>query len=154
MHRKSTIRGTSLVAGLCLLTSAHGIALADDDDRSDMAKYREVVMEGLGSHTGALAMIFSGRVDLPDQLQAHADAIAAAGQQIGTLFPAGSEGGEALPLIWEEPEEFQARVAKVEEATAGIAAAAKSGDRKTLAQAFKALGESCKGCHDRYREED
>ena len=63
---------------------------------------------------------------------------------------------EARPTlkIWEEPEKFEAAVAKAEKATAELRDAAASGDRKIIVGAFKVLGESCKGCLESYREDD
>jgi cytochrome c556 len=119
-------------------------------------KYRHAVMDAMAGHTGAFSMIAFGMVDHPEYLQSHANALADAGAQLKVLFPQGSGDGEthALPAIWEEPEKFEAAVAKAEKATAELRDAAASGDRKIIVGAFKALGESCKGCHERYREDD
>ncbi|MGI9309314.1 MAG: c-type cytochrome [Gammaproteobacteria bacterium] len=118
-------------------------------------KYRHQVMEALGHHVGALSLIFTGKADYPDHLQAHADAIAAAGAQIKDIFPEGSgvENSEALPAVWEKPDEFAAAVAASEEATAALAKAVSTGDRKAIGGAFKKMGETCKGCHEGFREE-
>ena len=122
----------------------------------DAYDYRHSVMESLGSHAHAFFLIFAGKVDHSDQMATHADAIAAVGAEISTLFPAGSnvDGSHALPLIWQEPEQFSEAVQNAETATAGLAAAVTSGDRQAIAQGFRTLGEACKGCHDRYREDD
>jgi cytochrome c556 len=122
----------------------------------DAYDYRHAVMESLGSHAHAFFLIFAGKVDQRDQMATHADAIAAVGAEISTLFPPGSsvDDSHALPLIWEEPEQFSEVVENAETATAGFAAAVATGDQKTIAAGFKALGEACKGCHDRYRADD
>ncbi len=119
-------------------------------------KFRHAVMQAMAGHTGAFSMIAFGMVDHPEYLQSHANALADAGAQLKVLFPEGSGEGEthALSAIWEEPEEFRAAVAKAEKATAELRDAAAGGDRKTIVSAFKTLGESCKGCHERYREDD
>ncbi len=119
-------------------------------------KYRHAVMGTLAGHTSAFSMIAFGMVDHPEFLQSHANALADAGAQLKMLFPAGSGEGEthALPAIWEEPEKFAAAIDNAEKATANLRDAAASGDRKTIVSAFKALGQSCKGCHESYREDD
>ena len=119
-------------------------------------KYRHAVMDAMAGHTGAFSMIAFGMVDHPEYLQSHANALADAGAELKNLFPKGSGEGEthALPAIWEEPEKFSAAVAKAEKATAELRDAAASGDRKTIVSAFKTLGESCKGCHESFREDD
>jgi cytochrome c556 len=118
------------------------------------AKYRHDVMEAMASHFAALAAIFTGRVDRPGQLQAHAEALAMTAAMTGSLFPAGSEGGAALPLAFEEPEGIQRGADNIAAATAALAAAAASGDKGAIAKAFKEAGDGCKGCHDRYKAED
>ena len=122
----------------------------------DAYDYRRSVMKSLGSHTHAFFLIFSGKVDQPTQMSTHANAISAIGAEISTLFPAGSnvDNSSALPLIWEEPEQFSEVAQNAKIATAGLAAAVASGDRQAVAQGFRALGNACKGCHDRYREDD
>ena len=140
-----------IAAATLLLVSQAGYA---EDDESYEAKYRQTVMAAMGSSFGAIAYIFTNRVDRPDQLQANADALAASASLTATLFPAGSEGGDALPLIWEEPEQLAEASQKAADATAALAAAAASGDKAAVAKAFKAAGETCKNCHERYKEED
>lgn len=122
----------------------------------DAYDYRHSVMESLGSHTHAFFLLFAGKVDQRDQMGTHANAIAAVGAEIGTLFPPGSsvDDSHALPLIWEEPDQFSEAVQNAETATAGFAAAVATGNQKTIAEGFKALGEACKGCHDRFRADD
>lgn len=122
----------------------------------DAYDYRHSVMKSLGSHAHAFFLIFSGKVDQPNQMATHANAIAAVGAEISTLFPPGSnvDDSHALSLIWEEPEQFSEVAQNAEIATAGLAAAVASGDQQAVAQGFKVLGDACKGCHDRYREDD
>jgi cytochrome c556 len=139
-----------------LLLLAVAMPAGAETSAENAIKYRHAVMEAMAGHTSAFSMIAFGMVDHPEFLQSHANALADAGAQLTMLFPEGSGGGEtdALPAIWEEPEKFGAAVAKAEKATAELRDAAASGDRKSIVSAFKALGQSCKGCHESYREED
>lgn len=146
---------TSTLPTLLLLLALTAPAGAETSSENAI-KYRHAVMEAMAGHTSAFSMIAFGMVDHPEFLQSHANALADAGAQLTMLFPEGSGEGEthALPAIWEEPEKFGAAVAKAEKATAELRDAAASGDRKSIVSAFKALGQSCKGCHESYREED
>jgi cytochrome c556 len=139
-----------------LLLLALAVPAGAETSSENAIKYRHAVMEAMAGHTSAFSMIAFGMVDHPEFLQSHANALADAGAQLTMLFPEGSGEGEthALPAIWEEPEKFSAAVAKAEKATAELRDAAASGDRKAIVSAFKALGQSCKGCHESYREED
>ena len=129
-------------------------AFADGDSDNPAAAYRHEVMEALGSNTSALVDVLTGKVDAPEHLAVHANTLAQTATLIGDLFPAGSEGGHALPIIWEEPDKVAAASQASVDATAALAAAVESGDRGAAMQAFRDVGESCKGCHERYKEED
>lgn len=129
-------------------------AVNADPGESNEAKYRHSVMEAIGHQFGAIATIFTRRVDRQDELVVHAEALALTASLTAGLFPEGSEGGHALPLIWEEPEKVAAAAEENARATAALAEAARSGDQAAIGKAFKDVGASCKACHERYKEED
>jgi len=140
----------SILASL-VVTQAHA---AGHNKLDPNIKYRQDVMEAMSHHFAALAAIFTGRVERPGALKVHADALAATAALTGSLFPEGSEGGDALPRVWEEPDGIQFGANKIKESTANLAAAIAEGDRGTIAKAFKEAGDGCKGCHERYKAED
>jgi cytochrome c556 len=69
------------------------------------------------------------------------------------MFKEGSIVGDskALPLIWENWEDFKARFDHDAEAAARMLAAAQSGDTAAYGAAFQEIGQSCGGCHMTYR---
>ena len=119
----------------------------------DVAEYRHLMMESIGAHMKSANMILRGQLDNWDHLQVHAEALRELGDIMPSLFTEGSEGGEALEVIWEEPEEFSKRVVTFQDAASSFASAATGDDRAAVGEAFGQVGRSCKGCHDRYREE-
>ena len=98
-------------------------------------------------------MIVRGLIEARGQLVNHARGIANNTTELNHIFPKGSNvvDSEALPLIWEEPEEFAAAIAKVQDAAAAFVEAAERGDSETTSGAFRNLGMACRGCHDRFR---
>ena len=114
--------------------------------------YREHTMEAIGGHMQALSDILRGKVRHEDHLSVHAAALASLAEIAPMLFLPGSGDGEteALPAIWENPEDFAERLAAFSEAANGLRAAAETGD--DVAAATQKLGQACKGCHDNYRE--
>ena len=71
------------------------------------------------------------------------------------FFPEGStqSPSEALPEIWENFEDFKARAAANANAADDLANLARSGaDTSALTNGFKALGKTCKDCHNDYKE--
>ncbi len=135
------------LAGAAVLVTALPCAASQGD-----IDYRHHTMEAIGGHMQSLFDILRGKVDHSDHLSVHATALASLAEITPTLFPAGSGGDDtdALPAIWENPEDFAERLDAFKEAGAGLRAAAESGgDVRAAAQQ---LGQACKGCHDNYRK--
>lgn len=114
------------------------------------AEYRHHTMEAVGGHMQAMVDILKQKVPHTSHLALHANAMADLASIADTLFPEGSEGGEALPAIWADPEDFAERLADFQEAATGLKGAVGG---EGFGPAFQKLGQSCKSCHDDYREE-
>lgn len=128
-----------------------GTVVADPEAE---AKYRHDVMEAIGGHMSSMGVILRNGIHGEDLL-AHAEAISAMAKIAPNIFPEGSKTAEsdALDAIWEDPEGFNEALEKFGEAADGMAVAAKTGDMGKIGAAIKALGGSCKGCHDNYSAE-
>lgn len=63
-------------------------------------------------------------------------------------------GTKALPAIWENPEDFSARIEQFQAATTALEASAAANDRAAFAEALASTKAACKACHDSYRVED
>jgi cytochrome c556 len=113
-------------------------------------------MDAMAAHVSAFVLINFGKVDQQEYLKSHANALADLGAQGKVLFPAGTDTGDtnALPLIWKEQEQFNKLMAQLETSSAKLRDAVAANDKPGTAAAFKTLGESCKGCHDRYQKKD
>lgn len=134
-------------------------ALAQDAGApKDLVEYRQAVMSSLGAHTGAVARIIKGQVDV-DHLMLHAEAIAATAPALDDIWWDNSryedyEETNALPEIWEQPDDFQSKVDRLQSAARDFVDAVGTGERGRILEGFKALGDSCGGCHDDYRYEE
>jgi cytochrome c556 len=69
------------------------------------------------------------------------------------LFREGStaSNSKALPLIWENWEDFKARFDEDAKHAAEAVAAAKANDAAAYGAALQAIGQSCSSCHQMYR---
>ena len=145
----------SPLACIALLTFLASPPLAADDaaDHEGAAKYRHHTMQAIGGHMQAIVDILRRHVPHTNHLPIHTGALAALAEITPTLFPPGSDGPgtEALPAIWENPEDFAKRVSAFREAAAALDEVAGSGG--ALGPAVKRVGQTCKGCHDEYRAE-
>lgn len=138
--------GSLKLLGLGLVLAALP-ASADDG----AAEYREHVMEAIGGHMQSMADIVRGKVDHQDHFALHANAMADLAGIAGTLFPDGSQGGDALPAIWQNSDDFAEKIRDFESAAGALKAAVDGGDN--VGRAFQNLGQACKSCHDNYRDD-
>lgn len=60
----------------------------------------------------------------------------------------------AKPEVWKQPAQFKAGQAAMAENTAKLVKVASGEDVKAIRAQWQALGQTCKGCHDKFREED
>ena len=142
----SAKRLAGVLAGVTVLLGS-GVLASEDD-----VNYRQHAMSAVGGHMQAVGEILRGNVPHTEHMQGHADALAALAQMAPALFAEGTEGGDSLPAIWENAEDFQAKLTAFKEAADGLKAAVAEGSgRMGLGRAAQALGGACKGCHDDYR---
>ncbi|MFN3547676.1 MAG: c-type cytochrome [Mesorhizobium sp.] len=118
------------------------------------AEDREAMMKSFGGALGQLGPIAKG--EQPFDAAAVAAAIEALNTNamkfdVAALFPAGSgEGTDALPAIWENLADFEAKAEKFKADVAGIAANPPA-DQAALGAALGAIGGNCAACHQTYR---
>ncbi len=138
-------------AAMALAVTAVPVSTVLGAEAEDLIKYRKNVMKVLGGHTGSLFAIAGSKAGDASHMEAHVRGLSAAAMMIKDVFPPESAEGETAtkPEAWSDAEGFAAAVNKLEEAAAGVQGAFDSnGD---MGAALKALGGSCKGCHDDYR---
>lgn len=143
---------------LPLLLSS-GVSFAGEPSAAHTVEYRHLYFESMARHMKSSAMIVKGEVARPGDLAGHAQSIASLATALPDLFPAGTGPDafpktEALPVIWEKPDEFKAKAATFAERAQAFAAAATAGDADAAKGAFFALGKSCGDCHDTFRKDN
>ena len=157
MNKFATAGAAALAAGLINLgllapATAEEVPL---EKVEQAIKYRQNVMGTMAGLLGtAIGQLRDGFGYGPD-LNAVAAGLAAVTKDIPALFPEGTDVGEtkAKAGIWSDADGFAAKSKDAEEAAAAFAEAVSSGDKKAMLGAFKAVGDSCKGCHEKYRAE-
>ena len=81
-------------------------------------------------------------------------AVAFAALQLDEAFPAGSDQGgvtDALPAIWENPDDFKAKLRDFQLAANALRIATVGGDQDTIKREFDHVRNTCKACHQDYR---
>ena len=92
-------------------------------------------------------------------IAANAAVVNAQAAQVTRWFPKGSgpEAGfktKAKPAIWAEPAKFAAAGTKLQTEAAKLQAFASAGNLDGVKTQVRAVGGSCKSCHEPYRAED
>jgi cytochrome c556 len=140
--------GVAVTLGCLLLWPA--LALADEA----LIDYRKGVMRAVGGHLAATTAVVVDGVDQSARLAFHTGALVHLLTDVPDLFPEGSDFGEtaALPSIWEQFATFTERSAASLEAAQALHVAVESGDVSEVSQRFRALGQSCRACHQDFRQ--
>ena len=148
------MKKTALLATCCtLLVTTPG--LIAEPIAEDLVAYRKAVMSSIGGHIGAISSMLRRKVDY-QHMETQTKALDLSVSLIEDIFPAASAAGEteALAAIWEQQEEFAAAISATQEASGKFLAAVSAGDPGEIGQSFGALAQTCKGCHDNFRQAD
>lgn len=92
-------------------------------------------------------------------IRSAASTINALAPKVATWFPAGTSPADglktdALQTVWTRRDEFNQAAAKLVAESGKFHALAQTGNMAALGEGMKALGSACKGCHDKFREEE
>jgi cytochrome c556 len=145
------------IAALTLALQMGGTTMAPAQDAGSPAaaiEKRQAAMKKVGGASRTINGMVRGTAPYDGAAAAEAfRTMNEVAKVYGGYFPQGSESGgdtEALPAIWENKADFEAKLAKFASDTAAAAAAATQGE-----DAFKAaarqVGENCGSCHKAYR---
>ena len=136
------------------LFAAAALTLAVSASIAGPVEDRVAMMKGFGGALGQLGPIAKGEKPFDAAaVNAAIEALNANAMKydVAALFPAGSgEGTDALPAIWENLADFEAKVVKFKADVAGIAANPPA-DQAALGAALGVIGGNCGACHQTYR---
>ena len=118
----------------------------------DAIKYRQSAMFIQGQHVGRLGAMAAGRVPYDAAVAvSNAEVVAQISRLPWAGFGPGTEGGKAKPDIWKEQAKFKELSERLMGDTDKLLIAAKAGNLDALKTAMGAVGETCKTCHDTFR---
>ena len=122
--------------------------------QEDPVKARQDLMEEIGDAAKVVGPMLQGKAPFDAAKAKSAMEVMAKNADVfPTYFPEGSTTGdtEALPAIWANFADFEARADKLSTDAAAAAAAADQGEDAFKAAAGAAFA-NCKGCHEQYRK--
>ena len=118
----------------------------------DAIKYRQGALAVMGAHFGRLGAMANGKAPFDAKAaQDSADIVLYVSKLPWAGFGPGTEGGKAKPEVWKEQPKFQDLTQKMQAEVVKLEAAAKTGNLDNLKAAFGPAANSCKSCHDSYR---
>jgi len=117
-------------------------------------KERQDHFKKMGDAAKPVGAMFKGEADFDlAKVQAALKVMQEKAPILPTLFPDDTKTGgdtEALPIIWQEKADFEARFKKLGEAAK--AAEASITDEETFPDTWKEVMGNCSGCHKKFRK--
>ncbi|MFU7529210.1 c-type cytochrome [Qipengyuania sp. ASV99] len=148
-----------LIPLLAVLAGCGGETTAPAGDAPPVLAERHDNFEAISDNFKAIRAQLEGESPDLAAIEAAAIDINQRAERISGHFPEGTgrDAGwdtEALPTIWEKPEEFTAAQQKLLEESAAMMTLAASGDAAAVGAQVAELGGACKNCHDTFRLDD
>ncbi|MEM1432761.1 MAG: cytochrome c [Pseudomonadota bacterium] len=149
---------------LFALTLTSATSYADghrgDNDKAERAvQTRQSALKLMGFYMGPLGAMARGRVPVDlAVIENNAIRIASLAPMLKETFKSDTRGAEveteALDVIWEQWDKFTTNADATEEKATALATLAAAGSEDGIRQAIGAVGKTCGGCHDDFREDD
>ena len=118
----------------------------------DAVKYRQNALFLTSQHFGALGAMANGRAPFNAELaKQNGEVLETLAALPWQAFGPGTEGGKSKPEIWSEKAKFDELAGNYVKEAGKLAAAAKTGDLAQLKAAFGPAAQTCKACHDAFR---
>lgn len=148
--KKTSILAASLAASLAFAVDAAAQAKPEV-----LVKQRQAGMTLIGKYFGPLGGMAQGRVPYNQQVvQRNADYLEVLKQLPWDGFQESTKGEKsaALPAVWEKQADFKKAAERMESEVSKLAQVSKSGDEAAVKNQIAAVGKSCGGCHEHFRE--
>ena len=147
------------VIGSCLVSMTSSAEPATSDKQAEAAtQFRQALLQLVKSNVGALGGMAKGAIPMDaDKIKINSMRIEQLSLMMDDYFSVDTRefdvDTEALPKIWDNYSDFQAKIKDLTAAAQElnkVAMAGKEGEFKTK---IGALLKTCKGCHDEYKED-
>lgn len=145
------LKSFALASAVAALLSSPAFAQAKPED---VIKYRQGAYKVIGWNFSPMAAMVKGeRPYNKEDFARRADIVAYVGKLTMEGFTPGTDKGDTKvkPEAFAKMDDFKAKMNKMNEETAKLAAVAKTGTFDEIKKQFGATGASCKACHDDYK---
>jgi cytochrome c556 len=145
--------GVATVVALALGVAAGAVFAQAKPEQ--LVKQRQAVMTLQGKYFGPMAAMAQGKApynaDIVRRNAAYLDNLS---RMAWDGFDAGTKGvkSAALPAIYEQPDKFKEAQSRLENEAHKLYEVSRSGDEAAVKAQIGAVGKSCGGCHESFRE--
>ena len=153
------ITKTSLVCALVLTTTITNANVAKSEKHAQKsAELRQSIFSLLGSNMGPLGGMAKGKIAFDAKtVEKHALRI----NQLSFMIADYSRTDtstfdvetEALNKVWQETNLYAEKIKALNESSAHLMAAAKTGNESAIKKAIGGVGKTCGGCHDEFKKD-
>jgi cytochrome c556 len=150
MHTKFFSIGLALALGAGYAVPAFAQAKPET-----LVKQRQAAMTLIGKYWGPLGGMAQGKVPYNAETVArNAAFLDALSKMPWDGFAASTKDTEsrALPAVFSQPDKFKAAADAMQREVGKLASTAKGGDEAAIKGQLKAVGKTCGGCHNDFRE--
>ena len=153
------ITKTTLACAFALTaTIANANAAKSENHAKKATELRQSVFSLLGSNMGPLGGMAKGKIAFDGAaVEKHALRINQLSFMIAdysrTDTSAFNVETEALNKVWQESDLFAEKIKALNESSANLMAAAKTGDESAIKKAIGGVGKTCGGCHDDFKKD-
>lgn len=149
--RKLHLAGAAmLLAGVVVAQSAWAQAKPEV-----LVKQRQAAMTLLGKYFGPMAGMAQGKIPYNAAVvQRNAGFVDNLSRMPWDGFDASTRGidTKALPAVFDDPAKFKEAASRLENEAAKLVQVSRSGDEAAIKAQIGALGKSCGGCHNDFRQ--
>lgn len=149
------MKAFACIAAAATLLAVAAPASAQFAKPEDAIKYRQSALSLMGTHFGRIGAMANGKIAFDAKSAAdNAEIVAEMAKLPWVAFGPGSDKGvntKAKPEIWSEQAKFKEHNDKLVLETGKLATASKTGNLDALKTAFASTADTCKSCHDAFR---
>ena len=149
------MRAFACIAAAATLLAIAAPASAQFAKPEDAIKYRQSALSVMGTHFGRIGAMVNGKIPFDAKAAVeNAEIVAEMAKLPWAAFGPGTDKGgntKAKPEIWTEQAKFKEYSDKMVLETGKLVIVSKTGNLDVLKTAFAATAETCKSCHDAFR---
>ena len=124
----------------------------------DVTQFRQAILTLVKSNVGVLGAMNKGVIPFDvETMQTNSLRIQQLSLMMEDYFATDTTGFDvetaALDKIWENQGDFKDKISALSTAASNLNKVAKAGDASQFKPAIEQIFKSCKGCHDKYKEE-